>query len=73
MAAVKIKNCLILKLLIERGADLELKDKDEKTALHWAVTNSCPLNAKFIMVSRLVEAGADPTDILTKVLEQILK
>ena len=41
--------------LLEAGADLDTRDREEQTTLHWAVT--C---GDLAMVKRLVEAGLDP-------------
>lgn len=53
--AVKEKNLALMSLLIKYGANINAKDADLNTPLHWAV-----LGAYFEGAEMLVQSGADP-------------
>lgn len=46
---------LLVRLLLERGADLKVKDKLDRTALHWAAKGG-----RQAVVELLLYRGADP-------------
>lgn len=50
----EVENTLILKLLLERGANLDIQDKYKMTALHWAAQSG-----KIKSVKILLEFGAN--------------
>lgn len=55
--AVKEKNLITVSSLLEKGADPNIKDKEDCTALHYACLSKEPdLN----LISLLIENGADP-------------
>jgi ankyrin repeat protein len=45
--------------LISKGANIELKDNQQRTLLHWAVLNRCPRIVKEILAGN---ASIDPKD-----------
>ncbi|MBO7244682.1 MAG: ankyrin repeat domain-containing protein [Alphaproteobacteria bacterium] len=61
MRAVCERNLPKVKRLIEAGADVNLKDKNSKTALFYALTGHqyCFIEKSLPIVQALVEAGAD--------------
>ena len=54
MRAAQNGNEAVVKLLLEKGADMESKDKDGRTSLSWAAQNG-----NEAVVKLLLEKGAD--------------
>ena len=55
-SAARGGNPAVVKTLIDADADLEARDNDRRTALHWAAVH----NANPAVVKALTDAGADP-------------
>lgn len=61
---VKSGNIVLCDALLHKGVDVDTKDEHGMTGLHWAAKNIRPL-----MVSFLIQRGADPNVICDQTLE----